>query len=141
MLNPSPSSHSYIPASRSVNWGTPPELLERFSGYFDPCPFPHPNFDGLEIPWPNKVFVNPPFSSLSVWAEKCAVEFENGSSDIVLLLPSRTDTKYFHSFILPFARVEFLKGRLKFVDLDKSSRAPVSAPFPCILAHYGRKHG
>ena len=139
MLNS--TSHSYIPASRSINWGTPPEIRGRFSGHFDPCPFPLPDFDGLTIPWPNKVFVNPPFSSLGDWAEKCSIEFQNGCSDIVLLLPSRTDTIYFHSFILPYAEIEFLKGRLRFIDLDKSSRMPVSAPFPCILAHYGRKHG
>jgi site-specific DNA-methyltransferase (adenine-specific) len=141
MLDAKASSNSYMPTARSINWGTPTEIRERFSQHFDPCPFPRGSFDGLDIPWPNKVFVNPPFSALSEWAEKCAVEYQSGCSDIVLLLPSRTDTKYFHSFIMPFAEIEFLKGRLKFVDLDKSSRAPVSAPFPCILAHYGRKHG
>lgn len=143
MLNPSPSpsSASYIPASRSINWGTPPEIRNRFAGYFDPCPFPLPKFNGLEIPWPNKVFVNPPFSDLPSWTEKCSIEYKNGSSDIVLLMPSRTDTKYFHDFVLPFAEIEFIKGRLRFIDLDNSSPSPVAAPFPCILAHFGGNRG
>jgi hypothetical protein len=127
----------YISKAKSINWGTPPEILKRFEGYFDPCPYPEPNFDGLNIPWPKWVFVNPPFCELAQWAEKCAHEHEHGTAHIVLLMPARTDTKAFHEYVLKYAEIEFIQRRLKFVDLDNSSIKPVSAPFPCLLAHFG----
>lgn len=133
-----PVARPYIEASKSVNWGTPDDIKERFDGWFDPCPHPRPNWCGLSIPWPSKVFVNPPFNRLDLWAEKCAVEHLAGA-EITLLMPSRVDTKYFHSFVLPYADIEFIKGRLRFVDLDNSSPMPSKAPFPSILCHYRHK--
>jgi hypothetical protein len=127
----------YIKQAKSSNWGTPAHILTRFDGYFDPCPFPMPDWDGLAIPWPQWVFVNPPFCDLAEWAKKCVDEHRHGAAHIALLMPARVDTKAFHSHILPNAQIEFIKGRLKFVDLDQSSALPVAAPFPCIIAHFG----
>lgn len=129
-------AEGYINKAKSINWGTPEHILKRFDGYFDPCPY-RADFDGLTIPWPKWVFVNPPFSELSAWAEKCAHEHQNGTAHIVLLMPARVDTRAFHEHVLKYAQIEFIKGRLRFVDLDNSSEKPVAAPFPCILAHYG----
>jgi site-specific DNA-methyltransferase (adenine-specific) len=44
--------------------------------------------------------------------EKCASE----DATVVLLIPARTDTRYFHDHIYrkPGVRYEFLRGRLKF---------------------------
>ena len=131
----------YITKAKSVHWGTPTHILERFEGYFDPCPHPLPDFNGLDIPWPNKVFINPPFKALKPWVKKIAEEHkgkeERGDRHhFVLLMPARVDTKYFHEHVLPHAGVEFIKGRLKFVDLDNSSAEPVNAPFATIIAHY-----
>lgn len=50
------------------NWATPPyfyrKLDERFNFDFDPCPYNEGElkFDGLEIEWGNRNFVNPPYS-------------------------------------------------------------------------------
>ena len=123
--------------NKSVNWGTPTEILNRFEGYFDPCPYPRANFDGLNIPWPKLVFVNPPFSGLAQWIEKCAGEHQQGATHIALLMPARTDTKAFHAYILPNAEIEFIQRRVRFVDLDNSSSKPENAPFPCLIAHFG----
>ena len=43
---------------------------------------------------------------------------------LVMLVPARTDTKRFHKYILPYAEIRFLKGRLTFVG------AKDPAPFP-----------
>lgn len=53
---------------------------------------------------------------------------------IVMLIPSRTDTKYWHEYIQDKATVKFIKGRLKF-ELDG---IPMNtAPFPSALVVYG----
>ena len=44
-----------------------------------------------------------------------------------------TDTTYFHGYIYPYAKLDFIKGRLKFVDLTGVSKKPTSAPFPSMM--------
>ena len=41
-----------------------------------------------------------------------------------MLIPARTDTKYWHKFVMKASEVYFVKGRLKFGDSKNS------APFP-----------
>ena len=139
---------SYIKPAKSINWGTPQCILQRkeenditYGEYFDPCPYPNPDWNGLDIPWPDKVFINPPFKALKEWVKKCAEEHvikEQTLCDhhFVLLMPARVDTSYFHEYVAPYADVEFIKGRLKFIDLDASSTSPVNSPFPTILCHF-----
>jgi len=50
---------------------------------------------------------------------------------VVCLIPSRTDTKYWHEFIFPNAEIRFLKGRLKFGGHKNS------APFPSAIVIFG----
>ena len=73
------------------------------------------------------VFCNPPYSEIGKWVEKAFYESRNDGTLVVLLIPSRTDTKYFHDYILHRAEIRFVKGRLKF------SNAKVNAPFPSML--------
>ncbi len=124
-------------------WKTPISLFnllnERFNFTLDPCSTIEnhlcPKYytkenNGLDQSWFNEiVFVNPPYSQIALWAEKCSKEYLVNKTKIVLLIPARTDTKYFHSFILPYASIVFIKGRLKF-----SGKGP--APFPSILCIY-----
>ena len=131
---------AYINKSKSNCWGTPKGLyakLDAIHGFdYDPCPFPRPDgFDGLSVEWRKSNFVNPPYSNIEPWAEKCRIEQMRGNKS-VFLIPARTDTKYFHKWILPFAKIEFIKGRLKFVDLDNSSKKTSSSPFPSIICVY-----
>lgn len=54
-----------------------------------------------------------------------------------MLLPARTDTKWFHDYILGKTEVRFIRGRLIFeIDgkpiLDKKGR-PQAAPFPSMI--------
>ena len=50
-----------------------------------------------------------------------------------MLIPSRTDTSYWHDYIFNRAEIEFLRGRLKF-EVDGVSGD--SAPFPSALIIY-----
>ena len=78
------------------------------------------------------MFVNPPYSDIKRWSEKCYKESLNGST-VVMLMPARTDTKYFHEWILGKAEIRFIKGRLKFGNSKNG------APFPSIIVIYKPK--
>ncbi|RWZ85536.1 MAG: adenine methyltransferase [Hydrotalea sp. AMD] len=118
-------------SSQRQNWKTPvkfyDELNKEFSFDFDPCP-PDPAFDGLSIEWKKRNFVNPPYGKvLPLWVEKGYHEAQKGKL-VVMLIPSRTDTRYWHDFIMKAKEIRFIKGRLKFDDQKNS------APFPsCIV--------
>ena len=114
--------------SKSDDWSTPLELYNYFidHGYIDPCPL-NSTIDGLEIQYFNKyLFVNPPFSKLSIWVDWCIQQYLNGCS-VIILMPSRTDTKYFHKLLSYSPSLYFFEGRLKFGGSNKC------APFPTLL--------
>lgn len=77
-----------------------------------------------------RVFCNPPYGKvLKDWVKKSYEESQKPNTLVVLLIPARTDTKYFHEYIYkkPNVEIRFLKGRLKFGESKNS------APFPSML--------
>ena len=105
------------------NWATPKELYdqlhEEFKFDFDPCPL-YADFDGLEINWGGRNFVNPPYSrKLKDAFVKKAIEETNKNKLCVMLLPVSTSTVLFHDYIQPNANeIRFLRGRVKFVGIN-----------------------
>lgn len=81
--------------------------------------------DGLMQDWDGEtVWCNPPYGDrIKDWMYKAATS----AATTVLLVPSRTDVKWFHEIVLPRAEVRFIKGRLRF----GGSKDP--APFPTML--------
>jgi site-specific DNA-methyltransferase (adenine-specific) len=124
---------------KTDNWATPPKFYEelnaRFSfDPFDPCPL-NCKGDGRVVDWiGDTIFVNPPYSKLKTtnkggigWVELCHNKCQDGKT-IVMLIPARTCTSWFHDIILKHGyAVEFVRGRLKFGD------GTTSAPFPSML--------
>lgn len=76
--------------------------------------------------WDSPCFVNPPYSDISAWMEKCFIESQAGKT-VVALVPSRTDTRWWHRFAMRASEIRFVKGRLKFGD------AKHGAPFPSAI--------
>ena len=73
------------------------------------------------------VYVNPPYGrEIYKWVEKCYNENLKGTF-IVMLVPARTDTRWFHNYIYNKHEIRFIKGRLKFNDGKQS------APFPSMI--------
>jgi phage N-6-adenine-methyltransferase len=123
-------------------WGTPLDLYRRLDARFgftlDPCAMPGnllgagkhftAKEDGLAQCWQgHTAFVNPPYSNTKAWLEKCV----NEGVPAVVLIPSRTDTRYFHDWVFPFATsIVFVKGRIKFGGSENG------APFPSVLIGY-----
>ena len=129
-------------SSKDQTWSTPQdfynELNKEFNFTLDPCcsketakcdKYYTEETDGLAHSWNGEtVFMNPPYGRvIKDWIKK-ASEIKNGT--VVCLIPSRTDTRYFHDYLYQKENVElrFLKGRLKF------GNAKNSAPFPSLLA-------
>lgn len=96
--------------------------------------------DGLKIDWyehnnklgekAGSIWMNPPYGrQIHKWIKKAYEESLKGAI-IVCLIPARTDTKYWHDYIFDKAKIEFLKGRLKF------NNSKNSAPFPSAVVVY-----
>lgn len=132
-------------SSNSVEWATPKEffneLNKEFNFTLDPCSSELNHkcekyytiaTNGLLQNWANEtVYCNPPYGKdISLWVKKCYEEHKKNKITIVMLLPVRTDTKYFHNYIYNKSEIRFLKGRLKFNDQKNS------APFPSMLVIY-----
>lgn len=128
-------------SSKSDEWSTPQDVFDNLDAEFhfnlDPC-CTHENRkcenhytkedNGLKHSWGGySVFCNPPYSNIAEWVEKCYREGTKDNTTVVLLIPSRTDTKYFHNFIYNRAEIRFIKGRLKFGGHSNS------APFPSMV--------
>lgn len=74
------------------------------------------------------VFCNPPYGkAIAEWVRKCSMEASRKDTTVVMLIPSRTDTRWWHRYILNRAEVRFLPGRLRF-ETDGKPGCP--APFP-----------
>jgi site-specific DNA-methyltransferase (adenine-specific) len=130
--------------SLSDNWATPIALFNQLNDEFhftlDACAdefnkkidrYFDESINALIQEWDNITYCNPPYGrKIGLFVEKGYKEFLKGKT-IVMLLPSRTDTRWFHEFILNKAtEIRFIKGRLKFNDCG------VGAPFPSIIVVY-----
>ena len=116
--------------SQRLDWQTPKavyQVLDAEFGFdFDPCPH-NPKFDGLAIDWGNCNFVNPPYGrEISKWFVKGWKEYQKGKT-VVFLVPSRTDTKWWHQYCMKATEIRFIKGRLRFGD------SKWNAPFPSAI--------
>lgn len=134
-------------SSNTNEWPTPQSFFNKLHSEFgftlDPCAtkenakcekFYTIHDDGLSKDWSgNTVFCNPPYGKdITLWVEKCYRESLKGNT-VVMLIPSRTDTRYWHDYIINKADVRFIKGRLKFGDSKNS------APFPSAVIIFRNK--
>ena len=85
--------------------------------------------DGLRQDWaPEVCWMNPPYGrEIGRWVRKAYEESQKGAT-VVCLLPARTDTAWWHDYVIEHASVAFIRGRLKFGD------ATSGAPFPSAVA-------
>ena len=132
-------------SSNTNEWATPvkffEELNKEFNFTLDPCAtddnakcrkYFTVKENGLVQDWGGEVvFCNPPYGrELPLWVRKCYEEHKKNSITIVMLIPARTDTSYFHEYIYGKSEIRFIRGRLKFNDCKQS------APFPSMVVIY-----
>lgn len=136
-------------SSNKMDWCTPKDFFDDLNREFHfvldaaatdktaKCPeYFTPETDGLSQSWDigGAVFCNPPYGRESgKWVQKAYKEYLSGVRPIVLLIPARTDTRYFHEYIYGKSEIRFIRGRLRFTD-DGNAAGP--APFPSMLVIY-----
>ena len=134
-------------SSEKMDWCTPQSFFDRLDGEFHfvldaaatkenaKCQrFFTPDDDALAQSWDcgGAVFCNPPYGrTIGRWCKKAWEESRKMRNPVVMLIPARTDTAYFHDYIYGKAEVRFVRGRLKFEDEKGAVKA--SAPFPSMV--------
>ena len=129
-------------SSEDETWSTPQDFFNSLNNEFnftlDPCcsietakcsKFYTEKEDGLIQDWQGEtVFCNPPYGKkIKDWVKKCYFESKKPLTTVVMLIPARTDTSYFHDFIYNKSEIRFIRGRLKFGDSKNG------APFPSMV--------
>ena len=135
-------------SSDRADWETPKELFDRIDAIWrfdldaassdaNALCADHftPETDGLSRSWAGRrVWVNPPYGrDIGKWVAKAHQEAMAGAI-VVMLLPARTDTRWWHDHVAHADEIVFLKGRLKFC-LGGVEQGP--APFPSALVRFG----
>lgn len=128
--------------SNKDDWETPQNLFDELNAEFDfevdvcadnynsKCDsYYDEGLNALECDWSKghtSAFMNPPYGRrIGEFVKKAYDESQKGCT-VVCLLPSRTDTKWWHDYCMK-GEVRFIKGRLKFSNSNNS------APFPSAI--------
>jgi site-specific DNA-methyltransferase (adenine-specific) len=134
--------------SNTDEWYTPIDFYNQLDKEFhfnlDPCATDENHkcdkyftkeVDGLSQKWGGyRVFCNPPYGrTIGKWVKKAYEESKEEKTLVVMLIPARTDTKWFHDYIYGKAEIRFIKGRLKFGGCNNS------APFPSMVVIFGEE--
>jgi len=145
-VSTAPTTRAYMPPSATDDWATPKAFYDKLNEVYefdldvaasstnhlcdDWYGLDHPDKsrrDGLNSDWYGHVWCNPPYGrGIYDWVLKASQHHDL----VVMLLPARTDTKWFHDLVLPNAEVTFIKGRIKF------GKGIASAPFPSIVVEF-----
>lgn len=150
-------------SSKNDYWVTPAWLVKKLEKdlhitfTLDPCALPYTakttkyfteEDNGLEQDWGgHTVFVNPPYSNNREWIKKCYEESLKPDTIVVVLLPARTDTRYFHDFCMKADLICFVKGRVKFqlpdplpMNIEPPKMKGNSPLFPSMIAVFDGSH-
>lgn len=133
-------------SSKTDMWATPQDFFDALDAEFhftlDACAVKEnakcaayytPEQNGLDQPWTGQVWCNPPYGrNVGQWVKKAHDTASGGC--VVMLLPARTDTRWFHDYIYGKTEVRFIKGRLKFGGCQNA------APFPSMVVIFGGEH-
>lgn len=135
-------------SSKTDLWETPQFFFNGLDAEFhftlDACALPEnakcdryftPEQDGLKQEWTGTVWCNPPYGrEIGKWVEKAYNAAMDNGATVVMLLPARTDTQWFHSFCLSnLATIRYIKGRLKFGGCKNA------APFPSMIVIFRKQ--
>ena len=131
-------------SSKTDEWETPLDVFRplnaRFGFTLDVCATPQNTKckryftrkeDGLKQDWGSEIcWMNPPYGrEIGKWMRKAHETGKHGGV-VVCLVPSRTDTAWWHDYAMK-GTITFLRGRLKFGGHKNA------APFPSAIVVFG----
>lgn len=136
-----PGRSAYMPQAKTVEWETPQAFYDRLDAEFNflvdaaatkenaKCAeyFSIAMFNAFDHHWASDgaVFCNPPYGRvLRRWVALAYEESQLNPHPIVMLLPARTDTKWWHEYVMRADEIRFVKGRLKFGGATNSATFP-----------------
>lgn len=103
------------------------DIEQEFGLFHDPCPLFGEEWDGLSSNWGEVNFIHPPFSNVEPWIIKAIIEKIDEENTSILLLPAKTNTKYWMEYVFPFSdEIRWLQKGIKF----ESDFAEFSQPYP-----------
>ena len=133
-------------SSETVEWSTPPGFFAAINAETngvlgllgtDVCATEEnrkgPHFyteaeDGLAQEWAGLCWMNPPYGrGIGAWVEKAWRSAHSGNATVYTLLPARTDTAWWHDYVMQASEIRLIRGRLKFGGCKNA------APFPSAL--------
>ncbi len=141
-------------SSKSNEWETPDSLFSnlnaRYGFTLDPAATEEnakckkyftSETNGLTKSWKNEVvFLNPPYGrEVGTWVKKAYDESRKDTKSKVVLIPARTDTKYFSKYCSLASNIFFIQGRLKFNNRtlpsykEDGSHKLFPATFPSVI--------
>jgi phage N-6-adenine-methyltransferase len=135
-------------SSDKMDWETPDDLFKKLDQEFhftlDVCATKHnkkckrffsPEDDGLSQDWSGEVcWMNPPYGrEIKRWVDK-AYTTTCSECICVCLLPVRSDTQWWHNFVMKSAEIRFLTKRLSFQGSNNK------APFPAVIVVFSGKN-
>lgn len=117
-------------------WATPQDFFDKYNSKYnftlDVCAnkenakvskYFSKEDDALKQEWSGICWMNPPYDrTIGEWMKK-AYEASLKGATIVCLIPSRTDTKWWHDYAMK-GEIEFIKGRLKFGGHSNAAQFP-----------------
>lgn len=124
-------------SSATDQWATPQDFFDKWDAVYgfetDVCALPgnakcanyfSPEQDGLAQEWKGVCWMNPPYGrQIKAWVRKAYEAAKSGGASVVCLLPSRTDTSWWHDYCAK-GEIHFVRGRLYF------GAGTGRAPFP-----------
>src|SRR6185503_2865752 len=127
-------------SSKSGPWETPQDFFDRLHEEFhfttDVCAMPdtakclhyyttaegmdfnvygRAELDAFAHEWSGVCWMNPPYGrGIINWIRKAYSSARAGNATVVALIPARTDTAYWHDYVMEASEIRLVRGRLKF---------------------------
>lgn len=129
--------------SNKQDWETPDELFKRLDNEFnfeiDLASSEHNKKidryysiedDAFSHDWIGSCWLNPPYTTekykLKDWVKRCYEQSFKNDVTIVALIPARTNTKWWHQYVMKAKEIRLLEGRVKFVGAEHGLPQPLA---------------